>query len=132
MKVRFTNARNRTVSAALIAAFATAAVGGGAAVASSTKTVKSNHARGGLTAQRVDGDHGRGHGPSAAEVTAFATALAGKLGLTVDQVKSALEAVKPAAGTRPDPSQLPAKLAAQLGKSEAEVKAALDAVRPAH
>jgi len=65
----------------------------------------------------------------AAERAAFAAALASKLGLTADQVTSALDAIRPAEGTRPDPTQFVPKLAAQLGKSEAEVQAALDALR---
>lgn len=67
------------------------------------------------------------HGPGSPEAL---NALAAKLGVTAEQLKAAFDAIRPAAGTRPDPSQLPAKLAEQLGKSEADVKAALDAVRP--
>ena len=70
------------------------------------------------------GDHGPGgHGPDQA-------ALAAKLGVTSAQLQAAFDAIRPAPGTRPDFSQLPAKLAAQLGKSEADVKAALDAAHP--
>jgi len=61
----------------------------------------------------------------------MATALAAKLGVTTDQLQAALQAIRPAAGTRPDRTQFAAKLAAQLGKTEAEVKAAFDSVRPA-
>jgi len=73
-----------------------------------------------------DGHGPGGHGPDGP----MAAALASKLGVTTDQLKAAFDAIRPAAGTRPDRGQLPAKLAAQLGKTEAEVKAALDAVRP--
>jgi biotin operon repressor len=43
--------------------------------------------------------------------------------------QAALEAIRPAAGTRPDPASFPKALADKLGKTEAEVKAALDALR---
>lgn len=130
------NGNSRAVVAALLTAVAMAAIGGTAAVAGpATKkraatTVRTTKAKSKPVVKKVaPSTTAPAPHDEAAEHAAFAAALAGKLGVTASQVQSALEAIRPAAGTRPDPSQFAAKLGEQLGKPEADVKAALDALR---
>jgi len=147
MNTNGSNKSRRAVGAAIVAALATAAVGGQAAVAShntgkkpaavktatktkaKAKSVAKSKAKVGTAGSPGHGPRG-GHGPSAAERAAFASALATKLGVSVDSVTAALEALKPAPGARPDRAAFPAALAAKLGLDTATVKAALDAVHP--
>lgn len=135
----------RAVVAAVLTAVVMAAIGGTAAIAGpsakkhnvavTTKAKPQPTARKALAKSKpakksvAPGVTAPAPHDEAAEHTAFAAALAAKLGVTSEQVQAALEAIRPAEGTRPDPTQFAAKLAEQLGKSEADVKAALDALR---
>jgi hypothetical protein len=72
------------------------------------------------------GREGRGHrhhrgGPLGPNAAAIAT----ELGVTEAQLKTALESIRPAEGTRPDPAALPQKLADALNIPVATVNAAL-------
>jgi hypothetical protein len=58
-------------------------------------------------------------------------ALAKQLGVTQAKLTSALDSIKPAQGTTPQPGDLAAKLAKALGLSQSKVQAALTATRPA-
>ena len=129
MKIKSTTGGSRKmVTAALVASLATVAVGGVSAASGSTQKAKTPAAHKADVGPRGGCDHR----PSAAERAEHAEALASKLGVSVESVKSAMEALKPAAGTRPDRATFPARLAEKLGVSEASVITALDAVRPAH
>ncbi len=129
---------SRALIAAVITALVMAALGGMSAFAGATKKRSAKTPAKVTTkapaTKKVAGSTTTPPAPhdEAAEHAAFAQALADKLGLPVADVTAALEALKPAAGTRPDPATFPAALAVKLGLDEATVKAALDAVRPPH
>lgn len=77
--------------------------------------------------------HGhRDGGPGGHMRGAFGKELAARLGVTTEQLKTAMEAIRPTDGSRPDPTQLASRLAAQLNLPVDKVTAALDAVRAAH
>ena len=128
----------KALTAAALTALVMGAIGGTAAIAGTQKPnqrsvaavkapAKANKAS--KTGNRPPAPKGAVPHDEAAEHAAFAAALAGKLGVTSAQVQSALEAIRPAPGTRPDPAGFPKALADKLGKTEAEVKTALDALR---
>ena len=92
------------------------------------------------------GFRGRGHGGFGLGIGGDQAALAKKLGVSEDKLKAALQkvrddlrpdkAIRPKAGTRPDPSVLQGKFAAalakELGISTAKVTAALDSLKAEH
>jgi hypothetical protein len=70
--------------------------------------------------------HGGPFGPNRA-------AVAAALGVTEAQLKTALDSIRPAEGTRPDPAAFPQKLADALGISVDTVNAAIAKFpRPPH
>ena len=58
------------------------------------------------------------------------SALAEKLGVSKSRLQEALQAARPSAGRRPDPSSMAATLADELGLSTDEVQAALEETMP--
>jgi biotin operon repressor len=128
----------KALTAAALTALVMGAIGGTAAIAGTQKPNKRTVAavKAPAKSKKASKKGSRSVAPKAvaphdevAEHAAFAAALAAKLGVTSEQVQSALEAIRPAPGTRPDRAGFPKALGDKLGKTEAEVKAALDALR---
>jgi protein-disulfide isomerase-like protein with CxxC motif len=114
--------RIRKVTAAVSVAALVGAGGIGVAQAASTS---SGSAAGTARSDRPGAKRG---GPMS---TASIAAIAKTLGITSAQLKAAIDATKPAAGTKPDRSGMAAELATALGVDTAAVQTILDANRPA-
>ncbi len=120
------SSKARNAVAAVAAVVAVAAVGGSVAMATGN-----SHKAGSAQAQAGQrGPGGMRHAPSAAQKAKFQAALAAKLGVSADAVKTAVEAAKPAAGTRPDRIQFATKVATSLNLPVQQVEAALYEVGP--
>jgi hypothetical protein len=113
--------RIRKVTAAVSVAALVGAGGIGVAQAASTSSSAAKTAR----SDRPGGKRG---GPMS---TASIAAIAKTLGITSAQLKAAMDATKPAAGTKPDRSGMAAELATALGVDTSAVQTILDANRPA-
>jgi hypothetical protein len=77
-----------------------------------------------------DGGPGPGRGPGR-DGGELVSALAKKLGISEDKVRSALEAARPARPERGGKDELAAALAKELGLDASKVQSALEAARPA-
>ncbi len=114
--------RIRTVTAAVSVAALVGAGGIGVAQAASTSGTAAKTARSDRPGAKRHG------GPMS---SASIAAIAKTLGVTSAQLKAALDASKPAKGTKPDGSGMAAELATALGVDAAAVQTILDANRPA-
>jgi hypothetical protein len=98
---------------------------GGIGVAQAASTSSSSTA---AKTARSDRPGGKSGGPMS---TASLAAIAKTLGVTSAQLKAAMDATKPAAGTKDDHAGMAAELATALGVDTSAVQSILDANRPA-